>query len=88
MYSSNDLKGKACAIIVRTKWIVEDNKPYMELPHLIIWPPSGKTYVVDHVLSSSVDRATGITEFAVQIGTHTTKIWKRPNGSYYAISRR
>ena len=79
--------GKACKIAVKTRWKVSDGGAYEELPHIITWLPTGKTYVVDQVLGSSYDPKTQTTEYTVRIKSHTTKIWLRPEG-YFAISRR
>lgn len=87
MYYNPIPVGKECKIAVKTRWIVRDGGAYEELPHIITWPSTGKTYVVDQVLDSSFDPETQTIEYTIRIGNYTTQIWKRPGG-YFALSRR
>lgn len=72
-----------CEIFVETKWFLGK-----KLPYLITWPETRKTYKIDRIFETSIDPSTGIIEFGVKIGSRTTKIWRRPDGSYYTIRRR
>lgn len=59
----------------------------LELPCRITWRVQ-RTFRVDRVFGCKRDPTTGDLEYAIRIGSHATKLWRRPDGTYYVIRKR
>lgn len=59
----------------------------MELPSRITWRIQ-KTFRIDRVFGCKRDPITGEMEYSIRIGTHVTRLWRRPDGSYYVLYKK
>lgn len=59
----------------------------LELPTRITWRIQ-QTFRVDRVFGCKHDPATGDLEYMIRIGSHATKLWRRPDGSYYVLRKK
>lgn len=59
----------------------------LELPCRITWRIQ-QTFRVDRVFGCKRDAATGEMEYSIRIGTHATRLWRRPDGTYYVLRKR
>ena len=59
----------------------------LELPCRITWRIQ-RTFRVDRVFGCKRDPDTGEMEYAIRIGTHATRLWRRPDGTYYVLHKK
>ncbi|MBQ8144655.1 MAG: hypothetical protein IJ452_01400 [Butyricicoccus sp.] len=59
----------------------------LELPCRITWRVQ-RTFRVDRVFGCKRDPETGDLEYAIRIGSRTTKLWRRPDGTYYVLRKK
>lgn len=59
----------------------------LDLPYQITWRIQ-KTFRVDRVFGCKRDPNTGEMEYSIRIGTHTTRLWRRPDGTYYVLHKK
>ena len=58
----------------------------LELPCRITWRIQ-QTFRVDRVFGCKHDPHTGEMEYAIRIGSHATRLWRRPDGTYYVLRK-
>ena len=75
-------KKEQVTITVKTR-----KKDGMIQPAVVVWE-DGKAYLIDRVYGCRHDPATGDMQYTVRIGHKSTSIWRRQDGSYYAIRRK